>query len=166
LVETHNKPDLFQRAGEFPTQTNSEYPMAEGAVDFYRNGPPLLNRYLPVWVVPHIQRLLALLLAGGAILYPLFSLAPKLFKSLVEYRLRSIYRRLRAIETSLQVDASLTEVSALEAELAGIDRKFSLFGVPMQHSDMFFSIKSHIDVVRMRLGMRRAALQSQMIKAA
>ncbi|MFZ1093292.1 MAG: hypothetical protein WAN75_29415, partial [Xanthobacteraceae bacterium] len=52
LLETHNKPGLFQRAGEFPTLTDSEYPMAEGAVDFYKNGPSLLNRYLPAWVVP------------------------------------------------------------------------------------------------------------------
>ena len=166
LLETHNKPGLFQRAGEFPTLTDSEYPMAEGAVDFYKNGPSLLNRYLPAWVVPHVQRLLAVLLAGGAIIYPLFSFAPKLFRSLVEYRLRSMYRRLREIEASLQKDATSSEVAALETELATIDRKISMFGVPIQHSDTFFSIKSHIDVVRMRLGIRRAALQSLITKAA
>ena len=140
--------------------------MAEGAVDFYKNGPSLLNRYLPAWVVPHVQRLLAVLLAGGAIIYPLFSFAPKLFRSLVEYRLRSMYRRLREIEASLQKDATSSEVAALETELATIDRKISMFGVPIQHSDTFFSIKSHIDVVRMRLGIRRAALQSLISKAA
>jgi hypothetical protein len=76
-----------------------------------------------------------------------------------------MYRRLREIEASLQKDAT-SEVAALETELATIDRKISMFGVPIQHSDTFFSIKSHIDVVRMRLGIRRAALQSLITKAA
>ena len=52
LKETRNKRGLFQQAGEFPTQTDPEFPMAEGAVDFYKNGLPLLYKYLPHWVVP------------------------------------------------------------------------------------------------------------------
>ena len=138
IVETHGRPGIFQHAGEFPTLTDPEYPLADSAVDFYKNGPSFLNRYLPAWVVPHVQRLLAVLLAGGAIIYPLFSFAPKLFRSLVEYRLRSMYRRLREIEASLQKDATSSEVAALETELATIDRKISMFGVPIQHSDTFF----------------------------
>jgi hypothetical protein len=70
LLETHRKAGLFQRSGEFPTQTDPEFPMAESAADFYKNGPSLLNRYLPLWIVPHVKRLLALLLAGGAIFIP------------------------------------------------------------------------------------------------
>jgi TRAP-type uncharacterized transport system substrate-binding protein len=76
LKETHSKRGLFQQAGEFPTQTDPEFPMAEAAVDFYKNGPSFLDRYLPFWVVPHVLRLLAVLLAGGAIIYPLLNFAP------------------------------------------------------------------------------------------
>jgi TRAP transporter TAXI family solute receptor len=166
LAETHSEAGLFQRAGEFPTQTDPEFPMAEGAVDFYKNGLPLLNKYLPHWIVPHVQRLLAALLAGGAIAFPLFSFAPKLFKSLVEYRLGSMYRRLRVIEASLQKCASPLEVSALETELESVDREIHLLGVPMQHSDLFFSIKSHLDDVRAHLRSSRAKLSSQTTKAA
>jgi TRAP-type uncharacterized transport system substrate-binding protein len=166
LKETHNERGLFQQAGEFPTQTDPEFPMAEGAVDFYKNGPSFLNKYLPVWVVPHAHRLLAVLLAGGAIVFPLFSFAPKLFKSFVEYRLGALYRRLRAIEANLQKDVAISEVSALESELASVNRAIHLLGVPKQHSDLFFSIKSHLDLVRIDLGLRRAELQSQITKAA
>ena len=31
IVETHGKPGVFQQAGEFPTLTDPEYPMAETA---------------------------------------------------------------------------------------------------------------------------------------
>ena len=166
LKETHNKRGLFQQAGEFPSQTDPEFPMAEGAVDFYKNGFPLLYKYLPHWVVPHVQRLLAALLAGGAIAFPLLSFAPKLFRSFVEYRLGSIYRRLRAIEASLQKCASPSGVAALETELENVDREIHLLGVPMQHSALFFSIKSHLDDVRAHLGSSRAKLLSQRTKAA
>jgi len=166
LKETHNKRELFQQAGEFPTQTDPEFPMAEVAVDYYRNGLPLLYKYLPHWIVPHVQRLLAALLAGGAIAFPLFSFAPKLFRSFVAYRLGSMYRRLRAIEASLQKCASPSEVSALETELENVDREIHSLGVPKQHSDLFFSIKSHLDDVRTHLSSSRAKLLSQTIKAA
>ena len=130
LRETHGEPGLFQRANEFPMQTDPEYPMAEGAIDFYKNGFPLLDKYLPHWIVPHAQRLFALLLATGAIVFPVFSFAPKLFKALVEYRLGSMYRRLREIEAKLQKDATASEVSALGAELGRIDREISVSGFP------------------------------------
>jgi hypothetical protein len=41
-----------------------------------------------------------------------------------------------------------------------------MLGVPMKHSDLFFSMKSHLDVVRMRLGLRRAELLKPATKAA
>jgi TRAP-type uncharacterized transport system substrate-binding protein len=166
LKETHRKRELFQQAGEFPTLTDPEFPMAEGAVDFYKNGLPLLDKYLPHWIVPHFQRLLAALLAAGAIAFPLFSFAPKLFKSLVQYRLSSMYRRLRAIEARVQQCASPVEASALETELEAVDRQIHSLGVPMQHSDLFFSIKSHLDDVRAHLRSSRAKLLSQRTKAA
>jgi TRAP-type uncharacterized transport system substrate-binding protein len=166
LKETHSKRGLFQEAGEFPTQTDPEFPMAEGAVEFYKDGPSFLNKYLPFWVVPHVHRLLAALLAGGAIVFPLFSFAPRLFKSLVGYRLGALYRRLRAIEANLQKDLSVAEVSALESELESVNRAIHLLGVPKQHSDLFFSIKSHLELVRIDVGLRRAELQSQFSKTA
>jgi hypothetical protein len=100
------------------------------------------------------------------IVLPLVSYGPKLYRWLVEYRLGSIYRRLRVIEASLQNCTSPSEVSALEAELESVEREIHLLGVPMQHSHLFFSIKSHLDDVRAHLGLSRAKLLSQGTKAA
>src|SRR6185437_12370844 len=33
----HGEAGIFHRAGEFPTQTDPEYPMAEEALDYYKN---------------------------------------------------------------------------------------------------------------------------------
>ena len=36
MVEVHSGPGIFQRVGEFPTQTDPEFPVAQEARDFYR----------------------------------------------------------------------------------------------------------------------------------
>ena len=43
MLEAHGGAGLFQKAGDFPTYTDPEFPMAETAVDFYKNGPSFLN---------------------------------------------------------------------------------------------------------------------------
>jgi hypothetical protein len=68
MLKAHSESGLFQKVGDFPTQIDPEYPMASSAVDFYKNGHSFLNKYLPYWIVPHVLRLLAVLLAGGAII--------------------------------------------------------------------------------------------------
>jgi TRAP-type uncharacterized transport system substrate-binding protein len=138
IVETHGKPGLFEQAGEFPTLTDPEYPMAETARDFYKSGPSGLNRYLPFWITNHVQRAMAVFLTVFAIVVPMFSYAPKLYKWLVEHRLRAMYRRLRVIEAILHNDVASTEVASLDADLASVDRAIHLLSIPMQHSDMFF----------------------------
>jgi TRAP-type uncharacterized transport system substrate-binding protein len=166
IVETHGKPGVFEHAGEFPTLSDPEYPMSDTARDFYKNGPSFLNRYLPFWITNHVQRALAVFVAVFAVILPLFSYAPKLYKGLVEYRLNSMYRRLRVIEAILHRDIAYAEVAGLESDLAGVDRAIHLLAIPMQHSDQFFSIKAHLDLVRVRLGLRRAELEAALIRVA
>jgi hypothetical protein len=161
IIETHGKPGVFEQAGEFPTLTDPEYPMAETARDYYKNGPSVL-----IWVTNHVQRAMAVLVAVFAIILPLFSYAPRLYKGLVEYRLHSMCRRLRVIEAILHKDVASTEVAKLEADLASVDRAIHLLSIPMQHSDLFFSIKSHLDLVRVQLGLRRAELAAGLPRAA
>jgi hypothetical protein len=57
-------------------------------------------------------------------------------------------------------------VAGLEADLAGVDRAIHLLAIPMQHSDQFFAIKSHLDLVRVRLGLHRAELEAALIRVA
>jgi TRAP-type uncharacterized transport system substrate-binding protein len=122
LVEEHSAARIFQRASEFPTQTDPEFPMAEGAVDFYKNGSPFLNRYLPFWIVPHVLRLFAVLLAGGVIVYPLFNFAPKLYQWFLQDRMRKLYRRLRIVEEASQKELTVPQVVALQTDLENINR--------------------------------------------
>jgi TRAP transporter TAXI family solute receptor len=160
IAEVHSAPGVFQRTGEFPLQTDPEFPVAEEALDFYKNGPSLLNRYLPFWITNYVKRTLAVVFAAIAIIVPIFSYAPQLGKWFVEYRLRALYRRLRTIEVNLQKSTTVQGIVALEDELESLDRETIAFGVPMRNSALYFLIKSHLHLVHNRLRKRHTELSA------
>ena len=163
IMEVHKPPGIFQRVDEFRTQNDPEYPMSEEARDFYRNGPSLLNRYLPFWITNYVKRGIALIVAVIAIIIPTFSYWPNLYRWLVQHRMRALYRRLRAIETTLQTAATAPEIEALEGEIESLDRAIHGLGVPMKHSDLYFTLKSHLNLVHTRVGLRHTELRSKRI---
>jgi hypothetical protein len=149
IKEEHDGSGLFQRIGEFPTSVDPEYPMSQVAVDYYKNGPSLLPKYLPFWMTIYAQRTIAFLVASAAILFPVFGFAPRLYAWLVQERLRKLYRRLRIVENALQAELSAPRVEALQNELADLDRATRI--VPMRNSDLFFMFRYHLDRTRARL---------------
>jgi TRAP-type uncharacterized transport system substrate-binding protein len=162
LVEVHGRPGIFQRAGEFPTQTDPEFPVAEGVRELYQNGPPYLSKYLSFRAVNLIKKIIALVLSCAVVLVPFSNFVPKLTRWVVRDRMLYLYRRLRKIETELQTDLTASQLDALQSELEEIDRSANSLGVPMRYSDVFFELKIHINHVRQRLELRRAALESEL----
>jgi TRAP transporter TAXI family solute receptor len=149
LKEEHGGPGLFQRSGEFPAIDDPEYPVATVAIDYYKNGPWLLSKYLPLWMTIYVQRAIALLVTALAVIFPVFGFAPRFYAWLIQQRLRQLYRRLRVIENALQTRLTAAEAEALEAELDDIDK--STMSVPMRHSDLYFMLRYHLDRTRSRL---------------
>src|SRR6185437_14487320 len=76
MQEEQDGAGVFRRVGEFPTRTDPEFPMAEEAVDYYKNGPSFLQRYLPFWMINYAKRVAAIVVTAVAIVIPLFSFAP------------------------------------------------------------------------------------------
>ena len=111
VSEVHGKQDIFQRTGEFPTQTDPEYSMAASAVDYYKNGPSFLQRHLPLWLGVHVQRAIAVLVAAIAIGIPLLNLAPKLYRWFLDDHMRKLYRHLRTIEEASQTELTTPQPS-------------------------------------------------------
>lgn len=159
LKEEHGGQGLLQRSGEFPMSSDPEYPMAQIAVDYYKNGPSLLPKYLPFWMTIYAQRTIALLVAALTIAVPVFSFAPRLYGWFVQERLRKLYRRLRIVEKALQVELTASETEVIKSELADIDRAAS--AVPMRNSDLFFIFRYHLDRTHSRLASRLTEAQNQ-----
>jgi TRAP-type uncharacterized transport system substrate-binding protein len=149
MKEEHGGPGLFQQSGEFPAIADPEFPVAEIAVDYYKNGPPFLAKYLPFWMTTYARRMIAFLVATLAVIFPVFGFAPKVYGWFVQERLRKLYRRLRAVENTLQVGLAAPQLEALQSELAEIERATS--AVPMRNSELYFMLKYHLDRTRSRL---------------
>jgi hypothetical protein len=149
ILEAHGAAGLFQKVGDFPTQADPEYPIAQSARDFYKNGPSFLNRYLPFWMTSYAQRIIAVLIAVIAIVVPLFNYAPKLYLWFIHDRMRKLYRRLRIVEKALLTELTTPQVQALQTELESIALATSI--LPMRNSELFFDLRSHIDQTRTNL---------------
>ena len=149
IKEEHEGPGLFQRSGQFPAIDDPEYPVARIAADYYKNGPSLLPKYLPFWMTIYAQRVIAFLIATLAIVFPVFSVAPRLYVWFVQERLRRLYRRLRVIENAMEGELTLAEIEAFQSELTEIDR--AVGSIPMRTSDLYFMLRYHLDRTRSRL---------------
>ena len=111
-----------------------------------------------------MQRLLAVLLAAGVIVYPLFNFAPRLYRWSLQGRMRKLYRRLRVVEKTMQAILTAPQLAALQSDLESIDRVSAI--LPMRQSEMFFSLKRDIDSTRAQLASRLAEARSQTANAA
>ena len=114
-MEVHSEPGIFQQFGEFPSQSDPEYPVAENARDFYKNGPSFLQRYLPFWVASYARRLLAILVTVLAIAVPVFSFAPKAYLWFLRRRIIKLYRDLRLLDQGLGRDMTAAELNSATA---------------------------------------------------
>ena len=76
LQEAHRGAGVFRREGEFPTMTDPEFVVADEAREFYKNGPSLLQQYLPFLMINYAKRLAAIIVAAVAIVIPVFTYAP------------------------------------------------------------------------------------------
>jgi len=154
ISQAHSSPGLFHKVGEFPTETDPEFPMSQGARDFYKNGPSFLNWYLPFWMTNYAQRVIAVLVAVIAIVVPVFNYVPKLFLWFIHDRVRRLYRRLRIVDNALLSEPDISELKELHTELESIVRAANI--VPMRSSELFFELKSHIDHTRSNLASAEA----------
>ncbi len=154
LQEEHRGAGVFQREGEFPTMTDPEFVVADEAREFYKNGPSLLQQYLPFLMINYAKRLAAIIVAAVAIVIPVFTYAPRLYYWLIGARLMKLYRRLRDIETELESQLTTAQVEAVQEKLESIYRAARI--LPMRHSDLFINLMTHIRLMRMELASRLA----------
>lgn len=164
LVEVHGGAEIFQRAGEFPTQTDPEFAVADGAREYYKNGPSYLNEYLSYETVSLIKKIIAIILSCAVVLVPFSRIVPNLSTWLVRDRMRDLYRRLRLVEAGIPAEPTASRLDVLQSDLESIEKSANLLGVPIRHSDLFFELKTHIHLVRQRLELLRAVSQNEIRK--
>jgi TRAP-type uncharacterized transport system substrate-binding protein len=151
MTETHSGQEIFQRSGEFPNGTDAEYPVAATAIDYYKNGPSYLRRHVPLWLSVHVQRAIAVLVAGVAIGLPLFHYLPLLYKWNMRRRLLYWYSQLKALEASFDASPSDKHLLEKQIEIERIEDDVSRIRFPLTFTDQFYNLRSHVDIVRRKI---------------
>jgi len=145
----HSGPGWISRAGDFPSASANEFQLAKDAERYYRNGPPLLQRYLPFWLANLIDRMWVAIFSIVVVLLPISRMVPPLYRFRVRYKVFRWYRNLRAIEAELETnqrsrEALLESLDKLEARVAAVK-------VPLAYNNELYSLRSHIELLRARL---------------
>jgi TRAP transporter TAXI family solute receptor len=100
--EVHHGPSLIHRAGEFPSPTGTDFPLAPQSERYFRDGRPFLLNYLPFWMANLVQRLVFLLVPLAAILIPIIRLLPEAIERRQKSSLYRRYGELKFLEKDLQ----------------------------------------------------------------
>jgi TRAP-type uncharacterized transport system substrate-binding protein len=149
-TEVHSGHGIFQRAGEFPAPEAIDVRLSDVARNFYRSGPTFLQRTLPFWLAEFVQRMLILILPIAGIVYPLWSLGPKLYYWSMRRRLYPMYKELKVLEREVGASAADLRASLLK-RLEELDRRARDLQLPGMLNESAYTLRANIRVLRERL---------------
>lgn len=151
-TEVHGGPGLFHNAGDFPSAVATDFPLADQAQSFYKNGRPFLQRYMPFWLANLVQRMLLFLLPVIGVLIPVIKFLPSIINWRRQKRINRWYGELKSLE--LDLDAHEVKGADLERHLARleeIEEAARYMNMPLDFSDRVYTLRMHIAFVRARL---------------
>ena len=150
----HGGAGWFQQQGQFPSARYTEIPVAREAAKYYRDGAPLLQRYMPFWAANLFDRLWVLVVALAALLIPFSKVVPPLYVWRIKSRLYRWYGQLRAVEQALD-EADGPRRAQVRAELLqrldDIEARVNRMSIPLAFADGLYGLRSHINFVRQRV---------------
>src|SRR5262249_39383132 len=148
-TEIHSAPGIFARAGQFPAAEPGDVPLSRDAQQFYKSGPPFLQRYLPFWLATLTTRLLVLLIPVMGIAYPLLRFAAAAYGWSMRRRVFRLYGELKFIEAEL-VSRSGPASAHVIARLQRLEERADRLQMPAAFASLLYQLRTHIQLVRRR----------------
>ncbi len=152
--DIHSGAGWFQKQGEFPSDRYTEIPVAPIAEKYYKNGPPILQRYLSFWVANFVERMWVVIVALGALILPLSKIIPPLYVWRIRSRVYRWYGQLRTVEQAVEevADDQRQQVYAQQLHrLDEIEEKVNQISIPLAYAEELYGLRSHINFVRKRV---------------
>ena len=150
----HGGAGWFQQHGQFPSARYTEIPVAREAAKFYKDGPALLQRYMPFWLANLFDRLWVVVVALAALLIPLSKIVPPLYVWRIKSRVYRWYGQLRTVEQELEAahgEGRAAVCTSLLVRLDEIEELVNQVSVPLAFADGLYGLRSHINFVRQRV---------------
>jgi len=146
--EVHGKSGFFQDAGEFPAYKDRMLPLASEAERYFKSGPPFLQRYLPFWLAILIDRLIVMLVPIFALMIPLLKVAPAIYNWRVRSKVFRCYGELKFLEDDLKHRFDAAKLNDYRGRLDAIEEEASQLRVPLGFSDLVYTLREHVNLVR------------------
>jgi TRAP transporter TAXI family solute receptor len=152
--EIHGGTGWFQQQGQFPSARYTEIPVAREAAKFYKDGAPLLQRYMSFWLANFFDRMWVVVVALAALVLPLSKVVPPLYVWRIRSRVYRWYGQLRTVEQELEAaqGPQRAELCAgLLKRLDEIEEMVNQISIPLAFADGLYGLRSHINFVRQRV---------------
>ncbi|MES2151494.1 MAG: TAXI family TRAP transporter solute-binding subunit [Pseudomonadota bacterium] len=153
-AEIHGGTGWFQQQGQFPSARYTEIPVAREAAKFYKDGPPLLQRYMSFWLANFFDRMWVVVVALTALVLPLSKVVPPLYVWRIRSRLYRWYGQLRSVEQQLEAASAAQRAETCHALLQRLDQieeMVNQMSIPLSFADGLYGLRSHINFVRQRV---------------
>jgi TRAP-type uncharacterized transport system substrate-binding protein len=157
--DVHKGATLLNKPAEFPNPRGTDFPLADEAQRYYKDGRPFLQRYLPYWAANALQRLILILVPLLAIAIPVLKTIPSLLDFKEKNRLYRRYGVLLDLERDLRA-RQLNEAEILEASarLDKVEHDISEMKFSLDFSDRIYTLRQHVDYVRAQLQKEKESL--------
>jgi TRAP transporter TAXI family solute receptor len=150
-VQIHSEPGMFRPAGQFPAAEAIDLPLSDNARQFYKTGPPFLQRHLPFELAVLAQQLLVILIPVLGVMYPLLRFLPAAYAWAMRRRVFKLYGELKYLEDQLFSRSEQQDVGDLASRLDRLEERASRFRLPVSFRPLLYALRLHIDLVRHRL---------------
>lgn len=149
--KVHFEGDVFAKPGEFPNKEAILFPLSDEAKSFYKNGPPLLMRFMPFSIAITLERLKILLIPLLTLLYPLFKVTPPAYRWQIRRRIFKWYKDLKELDLEAYEIQDKEAAKEMLAKLEELDRQVLETSVPISYADNIYSLRQHIRLIQDRL---------------
>jgi TRAP transporter TAXI family solute receptor len=151
ISQVHGGSGMLNKEKDFPSDKDNDFPLSDQAINFYKSGLPILDKYLPFWAATFVNRSLLVILPLLAILIPLTKIIPTVYIWLVKMKLYRYYGELRFLETQLRLSAGKQNHADYLDELNEIENKVNELKLPVAFSQHIYELRGHIELVRTKL---------------
>ncbi|TBU94481.1 TAXI family TRAP transporter solute-binding subunit [Phytopseudomonas dryadis] len=143
--------NLLDAADHYPAAPPRTLQTLDEAEYYYKNGLPILQRFLPFRIASLADRYIILAIPLLVLLFPLFKAIGPLYRWRIRARIYRWYKHLRDIDRQLHrgslpahLDDEIERLEQLEDELAKVD-------VPLSYSNELYELHVHLRYVIERL---------------
>jgi TRAP transporter TAXI family solute receptor len=154
--EVHGKSGFFQDAGEFPSYKDQMLPLSPEAERYFKSGASFLQRYLPFWLAVLVDRLIVMLVPVFVLLIPLLKVAPAIYNWRVRSKVFRCYGELKFLEDDLKNHYDAAKLDDYRNRLDALDEEASQLHVPLGFTDLTYTLREHVNLVRHILDKREA----------